>query len=129
MKVDVITMHAVNNYGSVLQAFATLEFFRQHGCEAILINALLPIINRTGVFFRHYHEDLLIGKERCNAIVVTGEGTARNTSTDKIKLFRRVLGNYPLFVGAGMTEDTCREQITIADGAIVGSWFKENVMI
>ena len=38
MKVDVITMQAVNNYGSVLQTFATQEFFRQHGCDVRIIN-------------------------------------------------------------------------------------------
>lgn len=40
MKIDVITLQAVNNYGSVLQTFATQEFFRQHGCEARIINYL-----------------------------------------------------------------------------------------
>lgn len=38
MKVDIVTMQAVNNYGSVLQTFATQEFFRQHGCDARIIN-------------------------------------------------------------------------------------------
>lgn len=38
MKVDIITMHAVQNYGSALQAFATQELFKQHGCEATIIN-------------------------------------------------------------------------------------------
>ncbi len=38
MKIDVITLQAVNNYGSVLQAFATQEFFRQHDCDVRIIN-------------------------------------------------------------------------------------------
>ena len=38
MKIDLITLQAVNNYGSVLQTFATQEFFRQHGCEVRVIN-------------------------------------------------------------------------------------------
>lgn len=38
MKVDVITLHAVQNYGSVLQAFATQELFKQHGFEVTIIN-------------------------------------------------------------------------------------------
>lgn len=42
MKVDVITLHAAMNYGAVLQAFATQEFFRQNGCEARIINAVFP---------------------------------------------------------------------------------------
>lgn len=38
MKVDIITLHAVQNYGSILQAFATQEIFRQYGCEVTIIN-------------------------------------------------------------------------------------------
>ncbi len=75
---------------------------------------------------RTVEEDLSLGKERCNAVVVTGSGTGKKTDIKKIKLFRDALGDYPLFVGAGMTEETCREQLAVADGAIVGTWFKEN---
>ncbi|MBQ4431832.1 MAG: hypothetical protein II877_10035, partial [Synergistaceae bacterium] len=53
-------------------------------------------------------------------------GTGKNTDMKKIRLFRDALGDFPLFVGAGMTEETCREQLSIADGAIVGTWFKQN---
>ena len=38
MKIDLITLQAVNNYGSVMQTFATQEIFRQHGCEVRVIN-------------------------------------------------------------------------------------------
>lgn len=38
MKVDIITLQAVQNYGSVLQAFATQELLKQHGCEVTIIN-------------------------------------------------------------------------------------------
>lgn len=38
MKIDLITLHAVQNYGSVLQAFATQEFFKKFGCDVSIIN-------------------------------------------------------------------------------------------
>ncbi|MBQ7593481.1 MAG: hypothetical protein IJU48_03890 [Synergistaceae bacterium] len=75
---------------------------------------------------RTVEEDLLIGKYRCNAVVVTGAATGESTDIKKIKLFREVLGNFPLIVGAGMNDENCREQISIADGAIVGTYFKQN---
>ena len=74
---------------------------------------------------RSLDEDLLIGMERCDGIVVTGEATAVGTDMDKINLFREIMGNYPLIVGAGLTLDTCAEQLSVADAAIVGSWFKK----
>lgn len=38
MKIDVITLHAVKNYGSVLQAFATKKLFELYGHEVRIIN-------------------------------------------------------------------------------------------
>ena len=75
---------------------------------------------------RSVEEDLTIGKERCNAVVVTGAGTGVDTGVEKIRQFRDALGDYPLFVGAGMTAETCEAQLAVADGAIVGSWFKQD---
>ncbi len=93
-----------------------------------------PVFLLGGVRFKYQRvqsgrtteEDLTIGKERCNAIVVTGAGTGMDTGIGKIQQFRDAIGDFPLFVGAGMTAETCEEQLKIADGAIVGSWFKKD---
>ena len=74
---------------------------------------------------RSLEEDLKLGMERCDAIVVTGAGTGINTDLEKIKTFRNILGDFPLIVGAGMTAETAKEQLAFSDGAIVGSYFKE----
>ncbi|MPM99082.1 hypothetical protein SDC9_146272 [bioreactor metagenome] len=74
---------------------------------------------------RSVEEDLLIGKERCDALVVTQDATGQETSLAKIRDFRRIIGDFPLFVGAGLTLDNCAKQLAIADGAIVGSYFKD----
>lgn len=38
MKVAIITLHAINNYGSVLQTLATEKIFQKLGCEVVTIN-------------------------------------------------------------------------------------------
>ena len=38
MKADIITMHMINNYGSVLQTYATCEMFRMVGIEPEIID-------------------------------------------------------------------------------------------
>lgn len=38
LKLDLITLHAVQNYGSVLQAVATQKLFEEHGCDVKVIN-------------------------------------------------------------------------------------------
>lgn len=69
--------------------------------------------------------DIVNAKSMCDAVVVTGSGTGKETPFDKIKFFRDKLGNFPLIIGAGMTVDNI-SQLKIADGAIVGSYFKPN---
>lgn len=70
--------------------------------------------------------DLLIGRDRCDGIVVSSTGTGIETSPEKIAQFRAVLGaEVPLIVGAGLTVENAAEQLRLADGAIVGSYFKD----
>ena len=72
--------------------------------------------------------DLRIGITRCDAIVVTGEGTGMETSLEKLAEFRRIAGpGFPLVVGAGVTTDKCAAALSIADGAIVGSSLKDTL--
>ena len=62
---------------------------------------------------------------RCDAIAVSQDETGQETSMEKIMEFRNTIGDFPLIVGAGMTAENCAKQLTIADGAIVGSYFKD----
>ena len=63
--------------------------------------------------------------QHCDAIAVTGAGTGIETDTDKIRQFRSAIGTFPLVVGAGMTVETIKDKLSIADAAIVGSTFKD----
>jgi len=69
-------------------------------------------------------KDLEQARLRCDAIVTTGEGTGTETPTEKLKQFRELLGDFPLIVGAGVNLGNVCEQLSITDGAIVGSYFK-----
>ena len=75
---------------------------------------------------RTLEEDLMLGAQRCDAIVVTGAGTGMETPVQKVEQFRAILGDFPLVVGAGVTLDTVEDTFRCGDGAIVGSWFKVN---
>jgi len=74
---------------------------------------------------RTLEEDLAIGMKRSDAIVVTGEGTGMDTDIDKIAGFRRVIGDFPLIVGAGTTPGNVVSKLALADGVIVGSSMKD----
>ena len=69
--------------------------------------------------------DVLVGMGRSDALVVSGQGTGKETPLPKIKTFRKFIGErYPLIVGAGVDQWNIAEQMEYADGAIVGSCFK-----
>ncbi len=70
--------------------------------------------------------DLREGKSRCEAIVTTGDGTGIETPLNKLKKYKKLLRNFPLIVGAGLNPENAMEQLSVADGAIVGSYFKHN---
>lgn len=74
---------------------------------------------------RRLDEDLAMGMKRCDGVVVTGDATGQETNMEKITSFRRMIGDFPLFVGAGMTPENAGEQLAVADGAVVGSYFKD----
>jgi hypothetical protein len=69
-------------------------------------------------------QDLEEGMQRCEAIVTTGAGTGIETPIEKLKAYKKILGNFPLIVGAGVNADNIKEQLSVADGAIIGSYFK-----
>lgn len=68
--------------------------------------------------------DLREGKSRCEAIVTTGDGTGIETPTKKLREYKKLLGEFPLIVGAGINLDNVSEKLKICDGAIIGSYFK-----
>ena len=70
-------------------------------------------------------EDIETAKQRCGAICVTGDGTGQQTPLEKLKEFRALAGDFPLIICSGLTADNCAEQLRIADGAVVGSYFKD----
>lgn len=70
-------------------------------------------------------EDAEIAKLRCDAVVTTGEGTGHDTPMEKLKEFRKVLSDFPLIVGAGVTAGTVAEKLKYSDGVIIGSWLKD----
>jgi len=79
----------------------------------------------TPVASSNLETDLQMGMQRADAIVVTGAGTGKETPLEKIRKFREVLGDHPLIIGAGLTVANAYQQLSLADGVIVGTALKE----
>jgi predicted TIM-barrel enzyme len=107
------------------RTYSVYSQLRQEHPDIVVLGGVWPKyyepINPVKEQLRH---DLLEGMQRSDAIVVTGEGTGKETPIEKIRYFREVLGDHPLIDGAGITPENAFEQLSICDGAIVGTYLK-----
>lgn len=86
-----------------------------------------------GIRFKHkpsytgnsLEKDIKDGKNRCEAIVTTGNATGAETPIGKLEEFREILGAYPLLAGSGVNESNIRAQMKYVNGVIVGSYLKD----
>lgn len=122
VQLDSVAGHVKPRDDASLEAFFNL--YRKN-CPAYVIGGVRfkyqPVLSE-----RTVEEDLKIGMTRCDAIAVTGNATGEETSMDKIKSFREVIGDFPLVIAAGMTSENAEEQLQYGDMAIIGSYFKDN---
>ena len=51
MKVSIITLHRVFNYGSVLQTYASQKIFEQHGCDVEIVDYITSQRTNKRLFF------------------------------------------------------------------------------
>lgn len=85
----------------------------KHGSHAIVADRSLSEQTRDNEFF---DADILIA---------TGNRTGDETSLDEI-LGIKENASLPVIIGSGMTEQNAAKILSVADGAIVGSFLKEN---
>lgn len=121
LQIDSVGGHLKSRDDETLDAF--FEYFRKD-CKAALLGGVRfkyqPVLSGRSV-----EEDLEICMNRCDAVCVTEDATGQETSMGKIEQFRKAIGEFPLLVCAGMTADNVKEQLRIADGGVVGSYFKD----
>ncbi len=117
--------HVAGNYREGKLDFVFYKLFKEEYSQINVLGGVWPKYYnpKTG---HSLETDLRKGIERAEAIVVTGEGTGKETPLEKIKEFKQTIGDHPLIVGAGLTPENAFEQLSIADGAIVGSSLKQN---
>jgi membrane complex biogenesis BtpA family protein len=60
-----------------------------------------------------------------DAIIVTGSGTGHATPVDSIREVKAAV-SIPVLAGSGTTPDNINDVVSVADGAIIGSYFKRD---
>lgn len=117
--------HIAGNYSSETLPFGSYKLMKERHQNIIVLGGVWPKYYRL-VEGSNLEEDVRKGIQRAEAIVVTGEGTGKETPLHKIEQFRKIIGEHPLIIGAGLTPENAYEQLILSNGAIVGSCFKPN---
>ena len=58
-------------------------------------------------------------------IIVTGGGTGNAPPVETPARVKKAVGKMPVLLGSGLTVENAKELLSVADGAIVGSYFKK----
>lgn len=121
LQLDSVVGHVKPRDEATLDAFFSLE---RPTCNALVLGGVRfkyqPVLSEHTV-----EEDIETAKGRCDAICVTGDGTGMEAPIDKIRRFKLACGDTPLVICSGVNVDNCAEQLAVADGAVVGSFFKD----
>ena len=121
LQLDSVVGHVKPRDEATLDAFFALE---RPSCDALVLGGVRfkyqPVLSEHTV-----EEDIKTAKGRCDAICVTGDGTGMEAPIDKIRRFKLACGDTPLVICSGVNVDNCAEQLAVADGAVVGSFFKD----
>lgn len=121
LQLDSVVGHVKPRDEATLDAFFALE---RPTCDALVLGGVRfkyqPVLSEHTV-----EEDIETAKGRCDAICVTGDGTGMEAPIDKIRRFKLACGDMPLVICSGVNVDNCAEQLAVADGAVVGSFFKD----
>ena len=59
-----------------------------------------------------------------DALCVSGPTAGASTDIEALKTVKANAGNTPVFVNTGMRADTAEQALSVADGAVVGTFFK-----
>jgi len=127
-----VFVDTVEFFGGIITPCAREAMIFRKNLQAEDIKILADIqVKHTHMVLPHVSiEDSAKAAESCgaDAIIVTGTHIGVETPIDIIKRVRNVT-KLPLIAGSGVKTSNIKEQLSIADGAIVGSSLKEGGII
>jgi membrane complex biogenesis BtpA family protein len=123
-----VFVDTVEFFGGIIKPCAreAMKFRKNLGAENVKILADIQVKHTHMVLTHVSIEDSAKAAESCgaDAIIVTGTHIGVETPIDIIKRVKKVT-KIPVIAGSGVKTSNIKEQLSIADGAIVGSSLKE----
>ena len=91
----------------------------------ILVKHAQPLAGEREALLPQLAEDTF-RRGLADALIVTGAGTGKAAALGDVAAVRRAVPEAPVLVGSGVTDATARAVLDVANGAIVGTWFRRD---
>ncbi len=113
------------------KAYNALRFRRMINADHIKIFADIRVKHAHPLVPINIEDEVKDNIERglADALIVTGSRTGQPPAPDYVSNVKKIAGNTPILIGSGLNINNVKELLSIADGAIVGTFFKvDNVV-
>ncbi len=131
VRVNVHVGAAVTDQGTIQgQASSTLRYRRELGLEQVMILADVRVKHAKPVVERPLSEEVKDLRIRglADGIILSGSATGQSADPQELKQVREAVPDCPVLVGSGISRENVRLFSPWADGYIVGTSLKEQVV-
>lgn len=125
IRLDVFVDHVTSEWGEIHPDPVKIMAYKQQIYPELVMLTDIQVKHKTMLEKKSLAESARQAIEHgTDALIVTGEVTGQETPLEKIKIVKNAFPHFPILVGAGVNEANVRDQLAIADGAIVGTSIK-----
>jgi membrane complex biogenesis BtpA family protein len=126
IRVNVFTGTVATDQGIIEGAARALHLERNRLQSSVKFAADIHVKHGTPLHVEPIEEAAsdTINRGKADAVILTGSGTGKITSTQDLTRVREALPRSPLWVGSGVTANQIAQLQGVADALIVGSWFR-----
>jgi len=125
-RLDVFVDHVTSEWGELNPNPKEIMSEKKKLCPDLLLFTDVQVKYKTMVRTRPLTTSAKLALANgADGLVITGNATGEETPTKKIEMIRRAFPSAKIFVGAGVNEKNVREQLALANGAIVGTSIKK----
>lgn len=126
IRIEVFNEMRLNYSGLLFPTMAKLLRYRkQINAEEVMIFTDINVKHTMSIFDYKLEELIYDINYFADTIIVTGSATGKSIDIDYLKTVKK-LSKIPLIVGSGVSTQNIKEVSEIADGAIVGTFFKKD---